>query len=150
MASGTAENAVPGAAAAGAAADGISRPPSGMPAARPITSANAAVVVLLMPSLRAGIYCDTSIREQRTLGDSSLQEATSLDHIEVRGWRALQEDGSRRRCILIPRAEDRAPACLIDVRLNVGAKQQPLLLELFGRLRYGRDVCVVSAVALLE
>ena len=39
-----------GAAAAGAAADGISRPPSGMPAARPTTSANAAAAVLLMPS----------------------------------------------------------------------------------------------------
>ena len=53
MASGTAENAVPGAAAAGAAADGMSRPPSGMPAARPTTSANATAAVLLMPSLCA-------------------------------------------------------------------------------------------------
>src|SRR5688572_13814716 len=51
MASGTAENAGPVAAAAGAAAGPISLPPNAMPAARPTTTATATVAVLLMPSL---------------------------------------------------------------------------------------------------
>src|SRR4051812_34448774 len=46
----TAENGAP--AAAGSAADGIIRPPSGIPTARPTRSANAIVAVFLMPLLR--------------------------------------------------------------------------------------------------
>src|SRR6185436_20011551 len=55
MAAGTAEAAAPVPAPAASAAGGVDedagiiRPPSGMPAARPTTSANTAVAVLLMP-----------------------------------------------------------------------------------------------------